>query len=95
VNESNQRPQAAAGLGSKAAVELLADLAEARRAERVAVSLLAEVREELAATVILAKAKGMGYDRMGQVSLRAVRSPTVTNRRDLCRPGHRARTCRG
>ena len=62
----------------KPAADLLADLAEARRAERVAVSLLAEVRDELATIVINAKVKGVGYDRMSQATLRAVRSPTVT-----------------
>jgi hypothetical protein len=61
-----------------AAKELLADLAQARRAERVAVSLLAEVRDELAATVISARSMRIGYDRMAQATLRAVRSPTVT-----------------
>jgi hypothetical protein len=62
--------------------ELLADLAEARRAERVAASLLAEVRDELAATVINAKAKGVGYDHMAQATLRAVHSPvTLPERR--------------
>jgi hypothetical protein len=65
-------------LGGKGAADLLADLAEARRAERVAISLLAEVREELAATVINAKAKRVGYDRMAQVALRAVHGQTVT-----------------
>ena len=57
---------------------LLADLAEARRAERLAASLLAEVRNELAATVLHARSMRIGYDRMARHTLRAVHRSTVT-----------------
>ena len=63
---------------SRVAAELLADLGEARRAERQAASRLREVRAQLATTIVLARAAGLPYDRLAQHSLRAVRGPTVS-----------------
>lgn len=62
----------------KAAVALLTDLAEASRAEDMVASLLTRVRERLAVTVICARAKGLGFDRLAQASLRAVHGQTIT-----------------
>ena len=70
------RPQAAPAARA-AADELLADLAEARRAEHAAAASLAQARRELAAIVPQARAAGVGYDRMAQVSLRAVHGQTI------------------
>jgi hypothetical protein len=75
---AQRREAAGAAARGKAAAALLADLAEARRAERLVASLLAEVRDDLAARVIHAKDAGVGYDRMAQHTLRAVHRSTVT-----------------
>ena len=57
---------------------LLADLGDARLAERVAAWLLEEARKQVAATVLAAKDAGVGYDRMAQHTLHAVHRSTVT-----------------
>jgi hypothetical protein len=58
--------------------ELLTDLVDARRTEHAAATSLMKAREELVAAVVHARAKGFGFDRLAQASLRALRGQTIT-----------------
>ena len=78
LSRAQQQHSRVAQGASRPAADLLADLADARRAERLVASLLAQVRDELADTVLHARSMRIGYDRMAQHTLRAVHRSTVT-----------------